>query len=64
MIDELALAWLRVAVEEIRFAHQDVRAGRISEAWQRLELVVAILSPYVESEAAFYAWRKEVAQCR
>ncbi len=64
MIDELAVAWLRVAIEEARFAHEDLRGGRISEAWQRLELVIGILSPYVEPEAAFHAWRTEVARCR
>ncbi len=64
MIDELAVAWVTVAVEEARFAHQDLREGRISEAWQRLELLIGILSPYVEPEAAFHAWRKEAVQCR
>jgi hypothetical protein len=64
MIDELAVVWLRVAIEEGRLAHEDLREGRISEAWGRLELVIGILSPYVESEAAFHAWRREAVQCR
>jgi hypothetical protein len=63
MIDELTIQWLRVAIEEARLAHEDLRAGRISEAWGRLELVIGVLSPYVESEAAFQAWRTEAARC-
>ncbi len=64
MIDDLALAWLKVAIEEGRFAHEDVRKGRLREAKDRLELVIGILSPYVESEDDFHAWRKEAIQCR
>jgi hypothetical protein len=63
-MDELAAAWLAVALEEARFAHQDLRAGRISEAWERLELLIGILSPYVESEEEFCAWREAVSPCR
>jgi tryptophan 2,3-dioxygenase len=64
MIDELAVAWLRVAIEEVRFAYDALRAGRITEASERLELVIGIVSPYVESEAAFHAWRQKAVRCR
>jgi hypothetical protein len=64
VIGELAARWLAVALEEARFVHQELRRGRIRAAWRRLEeLLIGILSPYVECEQEFYAWREEMASC-
>ncbi len=60
MIDETTLAWLQVVIDEARLAHRDLREDRVGAACARLELVIGILSPYVESRDELEAWRREI----